>query len=96
MSSGLVTFRIVPHSTRRCNIVEVLMDGKPVATITPTGPDAIRLISVHVAESSASNGPARRDEDGRTQRPHIPFWSFQFRPRRWNVGPDGQIIYLED
>lgn len=49
MSMGM-TFRLTRHTVRQCDIVEVWVDDKFIATITPNDThDGVRVISKHMA-----------------------------------------------
>ncbi|MBI2013744.1 MAG: hypothetical protein HYS87_02885 [Candidatus Colwellbacteria bacterium] len=69
-----VEFRIVKHSIRPVNLVEVILDSKVIATICPDDDTGIRVISAHITKTI--------EDDGSTSFPPIPHVTVLFNPHK--------------
>ena len=59
-----ITFRIAPYSAKlKFEVMEVLMDGKPVAAICPFGENGVKLISPYARHQIEAGFADRVIED---------------------------------
>jgi len=82
-----VTFRLSRHALRGVGIVEILLDGNVCAAIYPDSIDP----KFHVVTPHAT----MTYDDGTKQVPQMPAWTFTLNPRRYHIGPNGEIIYVD-
>ncbi len=94
----MIDFRIVPHSIRPgVRIVEVLLNGAVVGTISPGDRDSIRVISAHIAETATEEGFAGEviEDDGSSHFPPIPHVEIVFKTSPWVIR-GGRIAKIPD
>lgn len=83
MTPSRLSFRLVRHSVRDIEIVEVLCDGEVCATIYP-GPDRkLVLVSAHIRSFM--------HEDGSISNPPIPALAVDFLPEPYEIH-HGRIV----
>ena len=82
----MITFRAAKHAINGSGIIEILLDGAVVGTIYPKEPASFVVCSVHATMVY---------DDGAEHIPQIPGWTFHFAPRRYHLGPKGEIVFDE-
>ena len=77
----MISFRLVAHSVKGTQAVEICKDGEVVGCLYPTL-DGIKLMSAHIAgEPNYIERP--------TDFPPIPIVLIDFDPQPYRIGPDG-------
>ena len=73
-----VTFQVNPHSVKSgVQVVEILIDGKMVATIYPDEEKGVKLVSAHMEEVF--------QDDGSRSVPPIPAVLITFNPQPYTI-----------
>lgn len=89
----MITFKIVPHTSKPTEVVEVYKDGELVASICGDRPDCdIQVISAHFAGelASGSHFPEGVSMDNGSRWAQVPGVKMTFDPRPYEI-PIGSI-----
>ena len=92
-----ISFRVTPHSQGTgTHVVEILENGEVIGAIYPEGDRGIKLVSVHVSESSADKNFTGTvvEDDGSGSWPPIPAYHVAFEPSPWFI-EGGRIVKMK-